>query len=167
MNIRTDQVQALLRQQEQAAKKSGSLGGEGFGAALAQQVGLAGTDKSASIAMPPPGMQSGMIGQLLLTSTENTSATNPVDQVMQQAFEQATGALDMWDSYVNALGKPGAEGSLKEAYNLLQGVDAKVSALKQGAQPVLGQNPNLAGIINELEVLTTTEKIKFNRGDYS
>ena len=165
MNIRTEQVEALLRQQELAAKKTAPTG-EGFGAALAQQVNLAGTEKGTSATVPPPGVQSGIVGQMLLAETEKTAA-DPVEAVMQQAMSQASGALDMWDSYISALGKPGADNSLRDAYALLQGVDTEVSALKQNAQPVLGQNPNLAGIINELEVLTATEKFKFNRGDYN
>lgn len=167
MDIRTEQVQALLRQQELSTKKAVPSTGTGFDAALAQQVGLGGTEKGASTAAPLPGMQSGIIGQMLLAESEKVSSTDPTELVMQQAFEQASGALDMWDAYVQVLGKPGAENNLREAYGLLEGVDNKVAALKQSAQPVLGQNPNLAGIVNELEVLATTEKFKFNRGDYS
>lgn len=167
MDIRTEQVHALLRQQEMTAKKAAPSTGTGFDAALAQQVGLGGTDKGAPTAAPMPGLQSGIISQMLLAESEKSSSADPTELVMQQAFDQASGALDMWDSYVQVLGKPGAENNLREAYSLLQGVDEKVSALKQSAQPVLGQNPNLASIVNELEVLATTEKFKFNRGDYS
>lgn len=167
MDIRTEQVQALLRQQELTAKKAAPSTGTGFEALLTQQAGLGGTEKGATTAAPLPGLQSGVISQMLLAESEQTNASDPTELVMQQAFEQASGALDMWDSYVQTLGKPGAENNLREAYALLQGVDTKVSALKQSAQPVLGQNPNLAGIVNELEILAATEKIKFNRGDYS
>lgn len=167
MNIRTDQLQALLRQQGLAAQKTSSGTGEGFEAALASQIELGSSDAGAQIPTTAPGVQAGIIGQMLLSTAEKTSATDSVEQVMRQALEQASGTLDMWESYANALGKPGAEGGLREAYALLQGLDAQVSTLKQGAEPVLGQNPNLASFINELEVMTATEKFKFGRGDYS
>lgn len=167
MNIRTENVEALLRQQEAAAKKASPGTGAGFDALLAKQMELA-SGQPTSPTIPPPGIQSHLISQMMLTHAEKTSATaDPVEQVMRQAFDQASGALDMWDSYVSILGKPGEEANLRDAYALLQGLDTKVSGLKQDAQPVLGQNPNLATLINELAVMTATEKFKMNRGDYS
>ena len=168
MNIRTDQVEALLRQQELAAKKAAPGTDAAFGATLAQQMELAAKGAGAKTTAQNTALPSGIVGQMLLTNAEKTSApTDPVEQVMQQALDQASGALDMWESYVNALGKPGAENNLREAYALLQGLDTQVSSLKRGAEPVLGQNPNLASLVNELEIMTATEKFKFNRGDYN
>lgn len=63
---------------------------------------------------------------------------------------------------------PGAgdQGSLKQAYELLQGIDGQVAALKDSTTTLRGQSSGFDSLLNELEVLTTTEKIKFNRGDY-
>lgn len=168
MNIRTDQVQALLQQQERAAQKAQPATTEGFEAALAQQLGLAKAEHATGLSAPPPGAFAGLVGQVLLQGAEKTSAaTDPVAMSVQQAFEQASGALDLWDSYVAALGTPGTQSSLRDAYAFLQGVDSRVAQLKQGAHPALEQNPQLAGIIHELEVMSATEKFKLNRGDYN
>lgn len=167
MNIRTEQVEALLRQQELAAKKTASGTDAAFGATLAKQMELATKESGTRATTQKTDMPSGIIGQMLLTKAENSAAVDPVEQVMQQALDQASGALDMWESYVNVLGKPGAEGNLREAYALLQGLDTHVSTLKREAGPALGQNANLASVINELEIMTATEKFKFNRGDYN
>lgn len=104
---------------------------------------------------------------MLLGTTEENSAVNPDEDLLQEAFAQASGTLDLWDSYVNALGKPGAGESLRDAYSLLQGIDSKVAELKQGTVGVRGQNPGFDSLLNELEVMTATEKFKFNRGDYN
>ena len=41
-----------------------------------------------------------------------------------------------------------------------------VSLLKDEHPGLDGHSPQLSSLVNELEVMTVTEKIKFNRGDY-
>lgn len=169
MNIRTEQLDALFKQQELLAKKPTGPGKEDFGATLAQELGLApGTKNSSKV--PLPGAQNAVIGQMLLGATENTAASETdMEAAMQQALQQASGALDTWEAYAGTLGqagKAGTQASLRDAYGLLQGLDSQVAALKQGSQALLGQNPGLASIVQELDVMTATEKFKFNRGDY-
>lgn len=166
MRIRTEQLDALFKQQELLAQKPATAGKQDFGATLAQELGL-GQGATGSSTMPLPGANNPVIGQMLLDSTEKTSAgDSDMEIVMQQVMEQASSALDTWDSYVGALGKTGQQGSLREAYGFLQGLDGQVAALKQGAQPVQGKNSGLDSLVQELEVMATTEKFKFNRGDY-
>lgn len=169
MKISNDQLDALLRQQEQAAgaarKQSGKSGG--FEAALAEQLGISDGNGAPAAAPLPPGAQAGLISRMLLDNAEENSALNPDEDLLQEAFNQASGTLDLWDSYVNALGKPGAGQSLRDAYSLLQGIGDKVADLKQGTSGVRGQNPGFDSLLNELEIMTTTEKFKFNRGDYN
>ena len=166
MEIRTDQIAALLQQQELQAKKSTSGKGEGFDAALEQQMALGGTETSGKATMPAPGVQASVINQMLLSGVENISAADSVTLATGKAYDQASGALDMWESYVNVLGSPGNQGTLREADALLQGLESQVTVLKQQSEPLLGQNSNLASLVNELEVMTATERFKFNRGDY-
>ncbi len=165
MDIRTEQLEALLKQQEFQAKKSStskSDAGEGF-AATFEQAALGGTENDVKTAPTPPGAQASIVGQVLLVDAENIS----VDSVMtdEAAYAQASGAIDKWESYVNTLRSP-REGNLRDAYTALEDVASHVQTLKQQSAPLLEQNDNLAGIVNELEVLTATEKFKFNRGDY-
>lgn len=169
MKINSEQLDALLRQQEQAAgaarKQSGKAGG--FEAALAEQLGIGSGNGAPAAAPLPPGAQTGLISQMLLGNVEENSAVNPDEDLLREAFDQASGTLDMWDSYVNALGKPGAGESLRDAYSLLQGIDGRVTELKQGTAGVRGRSPGFDSLLNELEIMTTTEKFKFNRGDYN
>lgn len=165
MKIRTEQLDALFKQQELLAQKPTTAGKQDFGATLAQELGLTQAEASSTTA-PLPGANNPVIGQMLLDSTEKSSTAGAEELVMQQVMEQASGALNTWDSYVGALGKTGQQGSLREAYGFLQGLDGQVAALKQGAMPVQGKNPGLDSLVQELEVMATTEKFKFNRGDY-
>ncbi len=165
MDIRTEQLEALLKQQEFQAKKSTtatSEAGEGFATTL-EQVALGGAENDVKTAPTPPGAQASIVGQVLLVDAENIS----VDGVMTDdaAYAEASGVMDKWESYVNTLRNP-REGNLRDAYNALEDVASHVQTLKQQSAPLLEQNTNLAGIVNELDILTTTEKFKFNRGDY-
>ena len=71
------------------------------------------------------------------------------------------------DRQVTTLGDAGKNGSLRQAYALLQGIDGQVASLKENTAGLRGQNPGLDTLVNNLEVLATTEKFKFNRGDYN
>lgn len=168
MKVTNDQLEALLRQQGQTSGTTRAQTAQGgFEAALTEQMGL--DSAVASSAFPTSAgqaSQASMISQMLLGAAQTESAGIDED-VIQNAFSQASGTLDMWDSYVNALGSSGQDGSLREAYSLLQGIDGQVAALKNSTESVRGQNAGLDSLVNELDVMTTTEKIKFNRGDYT
>ncbi len=170
MNIRTEQIGALLSQQELNAKKSvAQKNGDntGFAAAFAEQAALgdAGSGVQTPVSVPP--VQTSIVQQLLLSGVENISAPQTTNAAStEQALDQASGALDMWDSYAQKLRTPGGEGNLRDAYSLLEGIESQVSTLKAQNKDALEQNPDLANLVNELEIMSTTEKIKFNRGDY-
>lgn len=169
MKIQTEQLDSLFKQQELLAKKPAGPAQQDFGTTLAKELGF-GAGAKTSGTLPLPGSQNAVVGQMLLGATENTAApATDMEATLQQALQQASGALDTWDSYVGALqqaGTTGTQATLRDAYGLLQGLDGQIAALKQGAQPVLGQNPGLANIVQELDVMAATEKFKFNRGDY-
>ena len=170
MKVTNDQIEALLRQQSQSsgASRSQTAQGGGFEAALTEQLGLENAVASSAFSSSAAGQasQASMISQMMLGTTQTESADMDED-VIQSAFSQASGTLDMWDSYVNALGSSGQDGSLRQAYSLLQGIDGQVSELKSTTAAVRGQNAGLDSLVNELDVLTATEKFKFNRGDYN
>ncbi len=174
MKINNEQLEALLRQQEQSSGTVRKPGGQGAGfeAALAEQLGLGGVGASSTAEGTPSigsmqTAQASMISQMLLGATGEADETNPTEDVLKDAFNQASGTLDMWDSYVSTLGSAGNNGSLRQAYALLQGIDGQVASLKENTAGLRGQNPGLDTLVNNLEVLATTEKFKFNRGDYN
>ncbi len=169
MEINTEQLEALLRQQEQqattACRQTGRSGG--FDAILAQQLGGAEQTNVAGGLLPPGAAQAGLISQMLLNGAEQSQAADPDAEILQEAFTQASGTLDLWDSYAKTLGSSADGGSLRDAYALLEGIDSQVAQLKQGTAGVRGKNPGFDSLLNELEVMTATEKFKFNRGDYN
>jgi hypothetical protein len=163
MKIRVEQLNALL-QQEQAAQKAQSKG-EGFEAMLAEELRQPGGGAQGTL-LPPLGAQAGVISQMLLDPLDQAESANPLENALQQSLQQASGLLDSMTAYVNALSARGADGNLKAIYPLLEGLERQVGALRQGALPLEEKHTGLANLINELEVLATAEKFKFNRGDY-
>ncbi len=112
----------------------------------------------------------GMIKSANLT---DLSALTPVQQIaafspeQDKAMDEIADILDIVEEYGTVLaGRDGSgEVNLKSAYNLLEGITSSTSELKKSFAG-LANNPALAGIVNELEVMATTEKFKLNRGDY-
>lgn len=170
MNINTDQLEALLRLQEQQAgalRRQAGQSGQGFESLLAQQLN-AGQEAQVSSGQPlvPGSAQSGLVSQMLLQAASPGQELEPDAAVLQAAFEQASGTLELWDGYARAIGSAGEGGSLKEAWEMLEGIENQVARLRQDTSSVRGQNAGFDSLLNDLEVLTATEKFKFNRGDY-
>ena len=97
MEINTEQLEALLRQQEQQAttarRQTGRSGG--FDAILAQQLGGAEQANAAGGLLPPGAAQAGLISQMLLNGAEQSQAADPDAEILQEAFTQASGTLDL------------------------------------------------------------------------
>lgn len=169
MEISTQHVEGLLAQQQrQAEALSKKKGQEGqFDVILTKELGDASKAAEAERStITANSAQAGLISQMLLGSTEESQA-DPDLAVLEQAFIQASGTLDLWETYAKTLGSNGASSSLKDAFAMLQGIDSQVSQIRQDTASVRGKNPGLDSLLNELEVLTATEKFKFNRGDYN
>ncbi len=169
MDIRTEQLEALLKQQEFQSKKSttaktGEVGG--FEATLQQEVALGGVENSVQNGQALTGVQTSLVNQMLIANAENVSAQSADSMTESMAFDYAATTMEMLDNYTKNLREPG-QGNLREAYAALDDIASHVQTLKQKSGSLLEQNSDLADIVNELEVLTTTEKFKFNRGDYS
>ncbi|MCR5563806.1 MAG: hypothetical protein K6F46_10680 [Desulfovibrio sp.] len=174
MEIDTQQMEALLRlqslQAEQAARKPQGGSAEAFGSALSEALSGAGTVQGPADGVNPltaGAAQAGMISQMLLGATGQSQASDPESQLLQDAFDQASGTLDLWDQYANALSSTAAGGNLRQAYSLLEGIGDKVAQLKSDTAGLRGKNTEFDSLINELDVITATEKFKFNRGDYA
>ncbi|MEG1610833.1 MAG: hypothetical protein RR317_06585 [Bilophila sp.] len=163
MNIRTDYLEALKRLEPQPQKPASVSGGEGFAALFSQEIGR--PDQAATL-MTAPGVRAGSIDPALFVNTLNGTeqAEDTEDANLLDALTgQASGLLDSWDSYAGNLAK-GA--SSRTAWTALSGMDSQLQALR-GALPGLSKNnPGLESVVNELEIMTATEKFKFNRGDY-
>lgn len=166
MEIDTRQIDALRIQQEQgAAGQVQRKPGASFEDVLMEELGAQDGGAGASLPLPPGGPHASLISELLLNGAGEAAAASPEEAVMQAAFADASGALDMWDAYARAVDS-GQEGALRQAFGLLQGIDRQVAGIRQSTAGLRGANPGLDGLLNELEVLSATEHVKFNRGDY-
>lgn len=163
MEINTQQMDALLKLQEQQAQLPRKQTGQatGFEALLNRQL---------ESNPAQPAQDTGRLGraeiysQILVDEAAPGEQLDPDSAVLLEAFEQASGTLDLWDSYAKTLGTSATDTALRDAWGLLQGIDAQVAGLRD--HPARGKSSALDSILNELEVMATTEKFKFNRGDY-
>lgn len=99
-----------------------------------------------------------------LAPIQQTAAFSPEEN---KAMDDISEILDMVDLYSSALAGLDGQGqeNLKRAYSILENVSDAAAKLKNSFAG-LADNPVLAGIVNELDVMTATEKFKINRGDY-
>ena len=72
--------------------------------------------------------------------------------------------LAEWENYADKLAAGSGGDSLKQAYGVLEHIESGVRQLKEELPE--STTAGLGSLVNELEVMTVTEKFKFNRGDY-
>ena len=167
MEIDTQQMEALLRLQEQQAALPRKNGGQGAGfeTILNQQIhGFDQAQPSAEAIMSGTA-QNEALNRIMFNPVGAEETVDPDTAVLQAAFDQASGTLDLWDSYTRTLGASTTDTALRDAWGVLEGIDAQVSQMR--ANPVVARSAALDSLLNELEIMTATEKFKFNRGDYS
>ena len=86
-----------------------------------------------------------------------------IQQTEIAIMNQVDQVLTRWENYAAGLKKP--EPDLRGLYATLQDISGQIKNLKENFN-LNTQKPELQSILEELEILTTTEEIKFNRGDY-
>lgn len=166
MKIRSEQLDYLLRQ-EQLGKQAATSPKESFGRFFDQEIGRAQPENVE--AMPFSGARTGTIDPMLLTSLNSNGESSTADTAdsedMMQFMSQADGMLNTLDTYAKTLGNAGA--TPRNAWELLGTMDSQVAAMR-GSMSRMSPNAvrELESVVNELEVLASTEKFKFNRGDY-
>lgn len=96
----------------------------------------------------------------LQTSTINK--IRPEGGHTQEIMNRLETVLDQWEKYSQSLKAP----DLRASFSLLESIHQDLQHL----QAEIGQDPESApgvgSLLNELQVMTVTERIKFNRGDY-
>lgn len=159
MKIQNDPLRALLEQSE--AHRKPKAGGADFESLLAGQLeggpAVAGGAVSAERNVAALAMQIRSVQELGGAEAQGRS-----DAIYMEGLDNL---LNKWDLYGQALARP-ESASLKDVNGLLDGMSGELAALKAALPELEGDNAGLAGLVNELEVLATTERIKFNRGDY-
>lgn len=159
-------MEALLHLQEQQAQLPRKNNGQakGFDELLNRQMAN-GVDAGQ---MAQEAAKAGAGQSVSHQSTINplVAAANPDSNnaAINAAFDNITDTLGLWDSYSRVLGANRSDSSLRDAYAVLEDINAQVANLRENG--TRGQNPGLDAILNELEIMAATERFKFNRGDY-
>ncbi|MCR5813367.1 MAG: hypothetical protein K6G15_02575 [Desulfovibrio sp.] len=172
MEIDSQQMDELLRiqaqQQSARTQHSASTTSAPFEAVFSQALHAQQQTAAPMGGLMPQGAgQAEMISQMLLNPIEPSQQIDATSDLLQSAFDNASGTLDLWDNYAKTLGSASEGSSLRNAYSILEKIDDQVSQLKSQTAELGNQNGGLNALINELEIMTTTERIKFNRGDYA
>ena len=161
MKIHPDQVKAL--DQEQVRGKSGKPAQEAFGEVLAKELQKGGsTASNQGPAVKPPG--SGALSNQILAAQsfpEGTGEKVPAGPLM----ENLESLLSEWENYAATLQSSGDK-NLRPAFGVLEEIESGLKEIKDKWPTLTKDHPGLKSVVDELEVMAVTERIKFNRGDY-
>ncbi len=164
MKIHPDQLEGV-RPDQTTRTDRGVQTGAAFGDILNQEVAQSNAQTAkASAVLPPPGGL-GALGSLL--GVQSVEATTPVTKAENAIMDTVASVLDKWDQYARDLQGASGEANLKQAYGVLDDIDGTVQQLKGDHPDLAEKHPALQGMVSELEAMTVTERIKFNRGDYT
>ena len=158
MKIRNERLEGLLPQE--SVQRTVPTGGQGFEDMLARQLGQEAGGIGASTS-PIAGL--GGINPLLIAGQVETEASEDAE-LLSGLANQTDDLLGAWEQYAATLGS--GQDSVKSAWSMLTGMDARIQDLRAEAGKTGTRGEGLNAVLNELEVLTATEKFKFNRGDY-
>lgn len=158
MKIQPDQLTSV--QQTGQVQPAWSSPSQDFGEILAKQVG--GSQSTDSTTAPSLEGVASLSQLMAAASTQSTQATSNTDKAV---MDNVDNLLNQWENYAGQLAS-GSSGNLRQAYGTLENIQTGVDKLKDEYPDLSEQNPQLSSLVNELDVMTTTEKVKFNRGDY-
>ena len=159
MKIQTDQIAPT--QQTGRVQTAKSAQTTNFGEILAKEVDgsqpAAGSAALSSLA--------GVTGLAQAVAAQAAGKVAEVSSERQAVMDNVDGILNQWEKYSGQLAS-GSSTQLRQAYGTLETIQADVKKLKDEHPDLDGHSPQLSSLVNELEVMTVTEQIKYNRGDY-
>jgi hypothetical protein len=156
MKIQPDHVHPTIEEQ-QRQKTEATPKGSSFEDILAKESGA--SQQVAKPATPPPLMG---LNPLLQVQAPEAATSNAENKVM----DQMENLLDEWEKYAGQLGSTAGQADLRQAYSSLQRIGDQVKTIKSGLDDMQDNQPGLKAMVDEMEIMTVTETIKFNRGDY-
>ncbi len=155
MKIQPDNIQPTI--EEQRRRTEAAPQGSSFEEILAQESEA--TQQAAKPAAPPPLWG---INPLLQVQAPKVATPNAEHAVM----DQMDNLLNEWEKYAGQLEGSAGHADLRQAYDSLQRIGDQVQTIKSGLESMSEEKPGLQAMVDELEIMTVTETIKFNRGDY-
>ena len=162
MKITNDQLAALQELDPRRKKADAPVG---FEALMAEQLKTTVAPGVASEASAETGRVQGILAPTLLGQVDLGYAAQPEQPVLAGAGARLEDIFSSFEAYAGELGNE-AEGNLRSAYSALEKMTQDIAAFKQEYPNLAQSQPGLASVLNELDVLATTETFKFNRGDY-
>lgn len=163
MKIRSEHLEAL---QQDELKKRPQQAAEGFGSLLAEELGLQDEAAPTKATVPPVGARTMVLDPLLMANqVDQTEAVQGSAEEVAGVVSQLDGMLDKWDTYTSQIGDTTSP-DLKGAYGTLESISGDLAQLKAQNPELAASHPGLNTVVNELEVMSFTERFKINRGDY-
>lgn len=159
MKITTEQLRPLETEQESKARRAGT--GEGFGELLSKE--LDAPETTAASGLLPPAAP---LLPYQLAATGESAATEASTTAGQEVMDTLDTIMGEWENYASQIAGTGTGDALRKADGALASIESDVAGLKS-SYPGLGKDhPGLQSVVDEMEILAVTERIKFNRGDY-
>lgn len=152
---REQQLQALQERDKARARQTGSA--DAFSALLTKELHTQQPAAKPVDAAPRP------VGTMVVPVAAGSEGS--VSASGQEAAESINAMCATLEQYAGQLENT-ANADLRTAYGLLESVSGQLREFKERFAEGIQENPGLAEAVNELEVLATTERFKFNRGDY-
>ncbi|MBF0482275.1 MAG: hypothetical protein HQK81_09305 [Desulfovibrionaceae bacterium] len=150
--------------QSTAAKTAQSGSATAFSDLLNKEIQGIDAAIGADSTVTPQGAGIAGIGNVM--TAESATAVAAPNQTELDAMDNMESILNEWENYAGTLSSGASSSGLKQANSLLSSIEDSVRKLKEGT-PQLGKDSPLSSMVNELEVMTVTERNKLNRGDYS
>jgi chromosome segregation ATPase len=155
MKIYNEQVH-IQNVEEQKARKNQEAPNT-FGDMLTRE--MKGSKAGKAGTLPPPGGSAAMSAML---HAEHASRISQTSNVGSKVMENVENVLAKWEDYAHQLEHRGED--LRGAHQTLESIAEDVKQLKSDLPE--GGDEGLRSLVDELEILTVTERFKFNRGDY-
>lgn len=164
MKIRSEQLNALQQQEE--LKKRSKTTGDGFGDLFSQELERQDDAQKTQASVPPVGARAMVLDPLLMANpVQATGAVESTGEEVTGVVGQLDGMLDKWELYSQQIGSSDTP-NLKGASATLDSISGDISSLKEQNPELAARYPDLGSVVNELEVMSFTERFKMNRGDY-
>lgn len=159
MKITTDYTRPLDAEQESKARRTES--GEGFGELLSQELGAQGVASAQGLQPPAAPLLPHQIA-----AASETAATEESTTAGREVMDTLENIMGEWENYASQIAETGSGDALRKADGALTSIETDVAGLKSSYPGLGADHPGLQSVVDEMEILAVTERIKFNRGDY-
>ncbi len=159
MSIRVDQASALQQQEEARRKRKPA---EGFDSLLS---GLTAEGEAQGVATGAGLSRAVLQGIETLREFGRSEGVPALSGLTAETAERLDGMMDEFEEYARELTRDSGP-NLKSAFALLQRMSGQIADMRAAFPDMENQSPELAAMVNELDVLARAETFKLNRGDY-